>query len=317
LIQRPAGILWCTCVAAAMAAAGCGGSASAAPGPSAAVTLFQESFDDAGLGARGWYDLPAGGITSIDSTQHIPGSKASLLVNFALSGITPSPATAMRHSFTPSDAVYLRFWIRHSANWVGSGKPYHPHLFSFLTNADNAYVGPAWTHLTTYIEENYQSGDVAVLGAQDAANIDTSRINQDLTGVTENRAASGCNGNADATADITCYASGSVWENGKTWKSAQPALLPTAGPAYQGDWHEVEAYYKLNSIANGIGQLDGIAQYWVDGQLVIDRRNVLFRTGAHPAMQFNQFFIGPYIGDGSPVAQQEWIDDLVVMTGRP
>jgi hypothetical protein len=44
---------------------------------------------------------------------------------------------------------------------------------------------------------------------------------------------------------------------------------------------------------------------------------VLFRTGAHPTMQFNQFFMGPYIGDGSPVAQQVWVDDLVVMTGRP
>lgn len=283
----------------------------------APTLLFQESFDNTSVGARGWYDLPGGGIASIDSTQHISGSAASLLLNFAQGGVTPSPAAAARHLFTPSDAVYVRYWIKHSANWVGSGKTYHPHLFSFLTNADGAYVGPAYTHLAVYVEENYQNGDVAVLAAQDAADIDTTKINQDLTSVTENRAVAGCNGISDGTVDISCYASGGLWYNGKTWKSAQAVLLPTAGPAYQGDWHEVEVYYKLNSIVNGIGQLDGIAQYWVDGQLVIDRRNVLFRTGAHPTMQFNQFFMGPYIGDGSPVAQQVWVDDLVVMTGRP
>ncbi|HEY2379358.1 MAG TPA: hypothetical protein VGH98_25480 [Gemmatimonadaceae bacterium] len=63
--------------------------------------------------------------------------------------------------------------------------------------------------------------------SQDAQNIDVTRINQDLTGITENRAVSGCNGNPD------------------------------------------------------------------------------------------QFIIAPYIGDGSPVAQSLWYDDLVVMTAPP
>jgi hypothetical protein len=31
-------------------------------------------------------------------------------------------------------------------------------------------------------------------------------------------------------------------------------------------------------------------------------------------MRFNQFVVGPYIGDGSPVAQTFWIDDLLVAT---
>jgi hypothetical protein len=50
---------------------------------------------------------------------------------------------------------------------------------------------------------------------------------------------------------------------------------------------------------------------------VIDRRDVLLRTGANASMQFNQFVIAPYIGDGSPVAQSMWIDDLTVGAGRP
>jgi hypothetical protein len=49
----------------------------------------------------------------------------------------------------------------------------------------------------------------------------------------------------------------------------------------------------------------------------VDRHNVLFRTGAHPDMRFNPFLMAPYIGDGSPVSQTMWIDDITLMTGRP
>jgi hypothetical protein len=213
--------------------------------------------------------------------------------------------------------VYLRFWVKHSSNWIGSGKTYHPHEFHFLTTEDDQYVGPAVTHLTTYMEENYQSsGSYAVLETQDALNIDQSHINQDLTNVTENRAVSGCNGNSDGTPG-DCYLNGGVYDNGKAWRSASPVFLPNPGTGYKGDWHEVEIYFQMNSIVGGKGQLDGVAQYWVDGQLVIDRHNLLFRTGAHPTMQFNQLLMAPYIGDGSPVTQTLWFDDILVMTARP
>jgi hypothetical protein len=32
-------------------------------------------------------------------------------------------------------------------------------------------------------------------------------------------------------------------------------------------------------------------------------------------MKFVQVLIAPYIGDGSPVAQSMWVDDLVIATG--
>jgi hypothetical protein len=57
-------------------------------------------------------------------------------------------------------------------------------------------------------------------------------------------------------------------------------------------------------------------QYWFNGQLIIDRHDILFRTGARPAVQFNQFLLTPYIGDGSPVDQSMWIDNLRVGTAR-
>lgn len=287
-------------------------------GGSTATVLFAENFEDTSFGSRGWYDLPSGGITSLSSTEHITGSTHSLQVNFLQGGTGPSPSTAARHLFTPTTSVYLRYWVMHSSNWVGSGQTYHPHEFYFLTNEDDAYVGPAWTHLTGYVEENVAAdGGHAVLGAQDASNIDTTRINQDLTNVTENRAVSGCNGNPDGTVEISCYSGSGYWYNGKTWRSSQAVFVDAAGANYKGDWHKVEVYFKLNSIVNGIGQADGVAQYWVDGVLVIDRHNLMFRTGAHPTMKFNQLLMAPYIGDGSPVAQTLWFDDLVVMTGHP
>jgi len=285
-------------------------------GASSPTLLFQESFDDPNLASRGWYDLPDAGITSISTAEHIPGSTASLEIDFGQGQVTPVPDMAARHLFTASESVYLRYWVKYSANWVGSGHSYHPHELYFLTSEDPQYVVPAYTHLTTYIEHNYQNGGFAVLAAQDAANIDESRVGQDLTGITENRAACGCNGNTDGTPG-DCYLSGTLHYNGKEWKSAQAVFQPNPGPGYKGDWHMVEAYLKLNSIQGGIGQLDGVAQYWFDGQLVIDRRNVLLRTGAHPTMKFNQFLMGPYIGDGSPVSQKMWVDELVVLTGKP
>jgi hypothetical protein len=285
-------------------------------GGSGATVLFQESFDDANLAGRGWYDLPGGGITSITTLEHIPGSTASLQVSFPLGATSPNPAVGGRHLFTATDAVYLRYWVKYSASWVGTGASYGPHEFLFVTNVDGAYVGPGYTHLTTYVEQNYQNGGIAKLAAQDGQNIDEARVGLDLTGVTESRAVAGCNGNADGT-PTDCFLAGTVHNNGKAWQSAQPVFLPNPGPGYKGDWHMVEAYFKLNSIVNGIGQLDGIAQYWFDGQLVIDKRNVLLRTGAHPTMSFNQFLFLPYVGTGSSVAQTMWVDNLVVMTGRP
>lgn len=41
------------------------------------------------------------------------------------------------------------------------------------------------------------------------------------------------------------------------------------------------------------------------------------RTAQHPNMKFDQFLIAPWIGDGSPVDQTMWVDNLTVETTRP
>ena len=88
------------------------------------------------------------------------------------------------------------------------------------------------------------------------------------------------------------------------------------GPYYKNGWHHVEAYFKLNSIANGKGIADGILRYWYDGTLIIERTTGT-RTAQHPNMKFDQFLIAPWIGDGSPVDQTTWVDNLTKETTRP
>jgi hypothetical protein len=275
--------------------------------------LFQEGFEDDNYAGRGWYDL---GATFTTSTTEVKTGARALEVHFAQGATTPSFGAA-RHLFTGSPSLYISYWVKYSSNWVGSGEPYQPHEFSAFTSEDGQYVSPAFNHLAVYVEHNYQNGGIPVLTLQDAANIDTSKIGVDLTTVTENRAVAGCNGNSDGYA-TGCYAiGGGLYDNGKTWMASQPYFLPDPGPGYKGDWHFVEAYFQLNSIQNGKGVADGVVRYWFDGQLVIDHADVLLRTGAHPNMQFNQFFLGFYMGDGSPVDQTAWVDDLTVATAKP
>jgi len=281
--------------------------------PPPPTALVQEGFEDTGFTARGWYDNTN---LTITAAEHRPGGTKSLEATFNQGSSKPTFGGSMRIRFTPTESVYLSYWVKYSANWVGSGVSYHPHEFHFITDEDGQYIGPSATHLTTYVEHNYQNGGFPILSMQDALNIDTGRLNQDLSLVTENRAAAGCNGESDGYA-TSCYQSGTEWRNGKQWKTTQPAFTPAPGPGYKNDWHHVEAYFQLNTIQGGKGQLNGIAQYWFDGQLLIDHRNVLFRTGIHSTMKFNQFLIAPYIEVGSPVTQTMWVDDLVIQSARP
>jgi hypothetical protein len=288
----------------------------------AAVTVaplpFQEKFEDADMAGRGWYDNTT---IKLSTQEHLPGSRSSIEYHFPLGAKVPEiSGGSLRKKFAESDAVYISFYIKHSANWVGSGQPYHPHEFYLLTNADGGecgdYCGLSVTHLTAYVEEN--SGKPA-LEIQDCLNIDQSKIGQDLTAVTEQRAVAGCNGysNADGAGPEDCYSASDGFRNDKTWRTSSAYFQDSPGPYYKGDWHHVEAYFKLNSIVNGKGVADGTLQYWFDGTLIMSHHNVLFRTGQHPTMKFNQLIIAPYIGDGSPLDQTMWIDNLAVSTSRP
>jgi hypothetical protein len=271
--------------------------------------LFFEGFEDTEFQSRGWYDHLKGALST---KEHVPGSKSSLECKFLQGERGPVGGTPGRHLFEETDGVYLSYYVKYSANYIGSGKPYHPHEFHFITNKNNIYVGPAFTNLTTYIEQN---GGVPLLGIQDCENIDQSQIGVDLTDISEERGVAGCNGSSDGYPD-DCYKHGELHRNGKHWRAGKVYFSDEDGKYYKNDWHFIEAYFKLNSIKNGKGVNDGIIRYWFDGDLIINHNDVLLRTSKHSDMMFNQFLIAPYIGDGSPVEQTMWIDNLTVATSR-
>jgi hypothetical protein len=279
------------------------------PPPPAGTTLFQEGFDDANVAGRGWYDNTAVQLSTI---EHVANSRSSIQYTFTQGATTPTAGSALRKLFTATSSIYLSYWVKYSTNWVGSQKTYHPHEFHFLTTLDGMWSGLSFNHLTTYIEEN---GGTPLIGIQDGSNIDQTKIGVDLTAVTENRGVAGCNGSSDGYPD-NCYLAG-PYVNEKKWRAAAQFFTDTPGAFYKNDWHFVEAFVKMNSIVGGNGVNDGVLQYWFDGQLIIDHHDVLLRTGANAAMQFNQLVIAPYIGDGSPVTQSLWIDNLTVGTSRP
>jgi hypothetical protein len=136
---------------------------------------------------------------------------------------------------------------------------------------------------------------------------------------TEQRSVGGCNGGVARGLSWECFSFSTASGYYNDWQLAAPGVSfqPRPGSGYKGNWNHVEVYFALNSIVGGIGQADGVAQYWFNGALVIDRHDLLFRTGAHPNIKFHQFLISPYIGDGSPVDQYMWVDDLVVATAKP
>lgn len=269
--------------------------------PVAVINLLTERFEDALFSSRGWFDDGTGNSTVV--TDSIRGKV--LEISYASGATTPSSGI-LRHLFTEANEVYISYWIKYQNGWRWTGLGYGPHEFYLLTNLDDRWIGPASTHLTTYIEG--QEG-VQNIGFQDALNIDQTKIGTALKGITENRGVMGCNGASDSYTVADCYNRGDgFYLNGKLWKASMAPLSLNV-------WHNMKVRIKLNTIVNNVGQADGIIQYWLDDVSKLDLNNVVIRTGANPTLKFNQFIIGPYFHNGTPQNQKFWIDDLQITSG--
>jgi uncharacterized protein YjdB len=284
------------------------------PPPPGGTLLFEEDFENTNIASRGWYDNTS---VQLSTTEHIAGSISSAQYRFLAGARTPTSGGSQRHKFTPSNSFYLSYYVKYSTNWVGSGQAYHPHEFYALSTLDGDYDGPSENYLDVYVEQNYQNGGRPRLAVQDNKSVNYSygALPNNLVGVTENRSVGGCNGIVETNMFSECFNFGTYWYN-DIQITGPVVFQPNPGAGYKNNWNFVEAYFQLNTIVNGIGQADGVMQYWFNGALIIDRHDVLFRTGAHPTLQFSQFLIAPYIGDGSPVDQSMWVDNLRVATAR-
>lgn len=241
--------------------------------------LFVESFDDAQLLKRGWYD----GDTFTISDKDPFAGKGSLEYAWKANGTTPANSTGVRRLFEPTDTVYLRCYIRLEKGWKWTGRGFHPHLMHFMTTENQKFHGPAASHLTVYIEP--WNGKLR-LATQDIQNKDRPH------GLTQGPLRGGY--------------------NGKMYDSKDELFTDD-------QWHCVEAQFQLNTLDLKADKpnADGVVRGWFDGKLVIEHTNVVLRSTDFPKMKFNQFLLLPYFGQGLlPQAQTLWIDELAVGARR-
>ena len=205
-----------------------------------AGVLFSESFDDARLIERDWYD----GDKFTISAKESHGGKGCVEYLWRAGTTNPASSSGIRHLFEATETVYLRFYIKLSKGWGWSGRPYHPHLMHFMTTENEKFAGPAASHLTVYIEP--WNGKLR-LAAQDIENKDKPH------GLTQGPLRGGYNGQ---------------------FFDSKESLFNDEG------WHCVEATFQLNSLDPKADKpnADGIVRGWFDGNLVIDRSDVVLHS---------------------------------------
>lgn len=275
--------------------------------------LFSESFENNSYSSRGWYDNTNQG-TIVSGGQ----SGNCLQWTWAQGSTTPVNGGSTRMEFTPTDSLYISYYVKFQNGWQGSQKAYHPHLMYVLSDLDdvaNKYSGLANNYLTTYLEFISDVGSPYAIrpqiALQDEKNVNTSygSLPKDLRSVTENRSVNYCNTPLYSNALGDCYADVTYY-SANIWKASSTAVSTNT-------WHHIEVYMKMNSISGGKGQTDGIMQAWLDGTQIINNTNMIYRTGQHPLMKWAQFVLAPYLGDGAPIAESMWIDELTLATESP
>ena len=240
--------------------------------------LFEESFDDAELGQRGWYDGTACRIV-----ENSVKGKGCIEYEWKINDQHVQGSSPYRHLFEPVAGIYIRYYLRLSKNWEWSGRNYHPHLTHFLTTENTEYHGPAASHLTLYIEP--VAGKLR-LAATDIQNKDMPH------GLTQGPLRGGYNG--------IFYDSEEVLFDDDKWHCIEA-------------YFRLNTLDTVNDQPNS----DGIVRGWFDGKKVIDHKDVILRSTDFPDMMFNQFLMAPYFGPGLlNNDQQLWIDELVVGTER-
>jgi hypothetical protein len=240
--------------------------------------LFSESFEDANLAKRSWYDGTAFRIAG-------SAAKGTGCVEYEWPDrhSTVKGSSAVRRLFEPTDEVSVRFALKLSEGWGWSGRNYHPHLINILTTENAAWAGPAATHLTLYVEP---VGGKLRLAAQDIQNKDAPH------GLTQGPLMGGYNG--------TLWDSHDVLFNDDKWHCIEASF-------------KLNTLDTKNDRPNR----DGIVRGWFDGKLVVEHTDVVLRSTDFPNMKFNQLLIAPYFGPGLlPHPQKLWVDEFSVGSKR-
>lgn len=274
-----------------------------------APDIFTEGFDDDNFSSRDWFD----DTSKIVDTSHKYSGTGSLKYTWTQSGIVPNNGLALRKEFDPTDELYVSFRIYFEDIYRGSQVNYHPHFIYILSDLDNPWGGLARNYLNTYVEFVSDIGSPYELRPQIQLQ-DSLRVNtnlgatpNDLTEVTEDRSAMYCNGCKSGAECGTGDCFGSPRYSANYWKDTSIEIP-------KGQWVHYEAYFKMNTISGGVGQADGLMKLWIDGKLSLNYSNIVYRTNQDATKKWATIVLAPYIGDGSPIAQSFWVDDLKLAT---
>ncbi len=272
--------------------------------------IMSESFENNSWTSRGWYD--GTNSTGVTSGGH---SGNALKWTFRESDTRPAQFSVLRQSFTDTDEFLLEYYLKFDAGWRGSGKTYHPHFLHIISSEDSNYQGFARSNSNLYFEAVAKQSspfiNYPVIAHQDMyrTNSSAGNVPNNLITTTENRSANHCNtpSSLSGATGGNCYKSGDGWYSANLWNSAT-VNIPAA------TWTKITVHIKHNTFTNGVGNFDGIMKLWVEDTLAISSTNVLYAAGAYEGAKWDKVALAPYIGDGSPIVQTMWIDELSLWT---
>jgi hypothetical protein len=95
--------------------------------------------------------------------------------------------------------------------------------------------------------------------------------------------------------------------NGLSWLGQMPGYTPLFSSGLSGSWHCVEAHVALNTP----GVVDGVFEFWVDGELQAARYDLDWR-GTWTDYGLNLVSVENFWNGGAPADLERWIDDLAI-----
>ncbi|MHB1297852.1 MAG: Ig-like domain-containing protein [Gemmatimonadaceae bacterium] len=188
--------------------------------------------------------------------------------------------------FRPADAgtakyreLYWRVYVRNQPGWVGGGGDKLSRAFVFASPSTwaQAMIAHVWSGDDNSSSENFLTLD-PVRGTDAAGALRTTGYN-DFANMTFLGLTKGTN--------------------------------PIFSAANVGTWHCVEARARLNDA----GVANGETELWVDGVLDASKKGLNF-LGSFDAYGINAVYLENFWNAGSPVAQERYLDNLVVSTQR-
>jgi uncharacterized protein YjdB len=213
-------------------------------------------------------------VQYVPGTAGAPDDAGSLKLAF---GRTPSTY------FKPVDAgtanyreVYWRVYVRNQPGWVGGGGDKLSRAVVFATsNWAEAAFAHVWSGVASEGDANQLLLDPAS-GTDLAGTLKTTTYN-DFTNM--------------------------------RWLGQTVGPLTLFDNAHVGQWYCVEAHAKLNDA----GASNGVFELWINGTLQAQHTGLNW-LGSFSDYGFNAVFFENYWNAGTPVAQDRYLDDIVVST---